>query len=188
MTKEKHMEQTYTIQENFVVDQASGEVLGEVVDQAGAISSQEALEAVLERIGNVESQLVALQARHSAIIENCKKLEKRKENYLAYLKSVYSSPIEEYAKARLEGGKSKTLTTPYGSVSFRLVNGGLKVTDATQALEYAQSVGFTNAIKLSATFQISKLEPAQRELLEARVPEGFEYSPNREIMSIKVVN
>ncbi len=67
------------------------------------------------------------------------------------------------------------------------MKGGLKVTDATQALEYAQSVGFTNAIKLSATFQISKLDPAQQELLEAKVPEGFELVPDKETMSIKVM-
>lgn len=181
------MEQTYTIQDNFVVDQASGEVLGEVVDQAGAISSQEALEAVLERIGNVESQLVALQARHSAILENCKKLEKRKENYLAYLKSVYSSPIEEYAKARLEGGKSRTLTTPYGSVSFRVVKGGLKVVDKTLALETAIGLGMVNAIKTTQEFQISKLTDEQLDTLYYSLPQGFDFVSDRETMSIKVV-
>jgi len=181
------MEQTYTIQENFVVDQASGEVLGEVVDQAGAISSQEALEAVLERIGNVESQLVALQARHSAILENCKKLEKRKENYLAYLKSVYSLPIEVYAEARLNGSKSKTLTTPYGSVSFRVVKGGLKVVDKTLALETAINLGMVNAIKTSQEFQISKLTDEQLDSLSCTLPQGFDVVPDRETMSIKVM-
>jgi phage host-nuclease inhibitor protein Gam len=188
MTKEKHMEQTYTIQENFVVDQASGEVLGEVVDQAGAISSQEALEAVLERIGNVESQLVALQARHSAIIENCKKLEKRKENYLAYLKGVYSNPIEEYAKARLEGGKSKTLTTPYGQVSFRTVKGGLKVSDKGLALATAHKLGMVQAIKVTEEFQISRLTDDQKDALATTLPEGFEMVADKETMSIKVVS
>jgi hypothetical protein len=79
------------------------------------------------------------------------------------------------------------LTTPFGSVSFRTVRGGLKVVDASLALDYAQLNGFTNAIKVTESFQISKLDPAQRELLESKVPDGFEYSPDREAMSIKVM-
>ena len=177
----------YNIIDNLVIDTETGEVLGEVVDQADAISSQKALEAVLERIGNVESQLVALQARHSAILENCKKLEKRKSDYLAYLKSMYSSPIEEYAKERLEGGNSKTLTTPFGSVSFRTVRGGLKVVDASLALSVAQAHGWIEAIKVTESFQISKLSEEQKNILTAEMPDGFEYSPDREAMSIKVM-
>ncbi len=113
--------------------------------------------------------------------------EVKTASYLAYLKALYEPHIQEYAKQRLEGQKTKTLTTPYGQISFRTVKGGLKVTDATLALDYAQLNGFTNAIKLSATFQISKLDPAQRELLEAKVPEGFEVVPDKEFMSIKVM-
>jgi len=180
------MDNTYQIVNNFVVDQ-DGVVLGEVVTE-GAIASQEALEVVLERMADVESQLVALKTKHEAIIENCRKLEAKKASYLAYLRKVYSNPIEAYAKSRLEGQKTKTLTTPYGQVSFRTVKGGLKVVDPNLALDYAQLNGFINAIKVSESFQISKLDPAQRELIESKLPEGFEMVPDRESMSIKVVN
>ena len=182
------MEQSYKIQDNFVVDSDTGEVLGEVVVD-GAIASQETLEIVLERIARVETELVGLQARHSAIVENCRRIEKRKADYLAYLKSRYSSsPIEEYVKARLEGGKSKTLTTPYGSVSFRLVKGGLKVVDKALALETAIGLGMTNAIKTTQEFQISKLTDEQLDTLYYSLPQGFDFVSDRETMSIKVVN
>lgn len=180
------MEQSYKIQDNFVVDSDTGEVLGEVVVD-GAIASQETLEIVLERIARVETELVGLQARHSAIIENCKRIEKRKSDYLAYLKSRYSSPIEEYVKARLDGGKSKTLTTPYGSVSFRVVKGGLKVTDKALALETAIGLGMVNAIKTTQEFQISKLTDEQLDTLYYSLPQGFDFVSDRETMSIKVV-
>lgn len=179
------MDNTYQIVDNFVVDQ-DGVVLGEVVTE-GAIASQEALEVVLERMADVESQLVALQARHSAIIENCKKLEKRKENYLAYLKSAYSSPIEAYVKSRLEGQKTRTLTTPYGQVSFRTVKGGLKVSDKGLALATAHKLGMVEAIKVTEEFQISKLTDEQRDAIATTLPEGFEMVADRESMSIKVV-
>jgi hypothetical protein len=177
----------YNILDNSVVDTETGEVLGNAISDAGEISSQTALEAILEKIADVEGRLTAQQLRHQAILENCRKLEVRTASYLAYLKAQYEPHIEAYAKTRLEGQKSKTLTTPFGSVSFRTVRGGLKVVDPSLALDYAQLNGFTNAIKVTESFQISKLDPAQRELLESKVPDGFEYALDRETMSIKVM-
>ncbi len=179
------MDNTYQIVDNFVVDQ-DGVVLGEVVTE-GAIASQEALEVVLERIADVESQLVALKTKHEAIIENCRKLEVKKASYLAYLRGVYSNPIEAYAKSRLEGQKSRTLTTPYGQVSFRTVKGGLKVSDKGLALATAHKLGMVEAIKVTEEFQISKLTDEQRDAIATTLPEGFEMVPDRESMSIKVV-
>ena len=169
------MDNTYQIVDNFVVDQ-DGVVLGEVVTE-GAIASQEALEVVLERMADVESQLVALKAKHEAIIENCRKLEVKKASYLAYLKSVYNAPIEAYAKSRLEGQKSRTLTTPYGQVSFRTVKGGLKVSDKGLALATAHKLGMVEAIKVTEEFQISKLTDEQRDAIATTLPEGFEMVP-----------
>jgi len=177
----------YNIIDNLVVDTETGEVLGNAISDAGEISSQTALEAILEKLADVEGRLTAQQLRHQAILENCRKLEVRTASYLAYLKAQYEPHIEAYAKNRLEGQKSKTLTTPYGSVSFRTVRGGLKVVDPSIALDYAQLNGFTNAIKVTESFQISKLDPAQRELIEAKLPEGFEMVADRESMSIKVM-
>jgi hypothetical protein len=176
----------YQIIDNLVVDE-NGEVLGNAISDAGTIDNQTSLEAILEKIADVEGRLTAQQLRHQAVLENCRKLEKRTASYLAYLKAKYEPHIEAYAKTRLEGEKSKTLTTPFGSVSFRTVRGGLKVVDPSLALDYAQLNGFTNAIKVTESFQISKLDPAQRELLEAKVPEGFEVVPDKESMSIKVM-
>ncbi len=153
----------------------------------GAIASQEALEVVLERMADVESQLVALKTKHEAIIENCRKLEVKKANYLAYLKGVHSNPIEVYVKSRLEGQKSRTLTTPYGQVSFRTVKGGLKVSDKGLALATAHKLGMVEAIKVTEEFQISKLTDEQRDAIATTLPEGFEMVPDRESMSIKVV-
>lgn len=177
---------TYQIVDNFVVDQ-DGVVLGEVVTE-GAIASQEALEVVLERMADVESQLVALKAKHEAIIENCRKIEVKKASYLAYLRGVYSNPIETYAKSRLEGQKTRTLTTPYGQVSFRTVKGGLKVSDKGLALATAHKLGMVEAIKVTEEFQISKLTDEQRDAIATTLPEGFEMVPDRESMSIKVVS
>lgn len=174
----------FTIIDHQVVDADTGEVLGAVVE-AGVIASQNALESVLDVLGQQEAKVKAEELRLQAIIENAKRTLARKQSYLGYLRSIYNAPIEAYAKAQLEGKKTKSIATPFGTVAFRTQKGGLKVTDPSLALEFAQEVGFRNAIKLTATFQISKLDPAQRELIEAKLPDGFELTPDTETMSIK---
>ena len=176
----------YKIIDNLVVDADSGEVLGNAITE-GVIDSHSSLEAVLEKIGEVEARLAAQQLRHQAILENCRKLEVKTASYLAYLKGIYNAPIEAYAKTRLEGQKSKTLTTPYGSVSFRTVKGGLKVSDKGLALATAYKLGMVEAIKVTEEFQISKLTDEQRDAIATTLPEGFEMVPDKETMSIKVM-
>jgi len=179
----------YNIIDNLVVDPETGEVLGNAISDAGEISNQTALEAILEKIADVEGRLTAQQLRHQAILENCRKLEVRTASYLAYLKAQYEPHIEAYAKTRLEGQKSKTLTTPFGSVSFRTVRGGLKVRDNDLAASYAFGAGLSHAVKLTFNFQISKLTDDQRHSIATSeiLPEGFEVVPDKEAMSIKVM-
>jgi len=176
----------YQIIDNLVVDADSGEVLGNAITE-GVIDSHSSLEAVLEKIGEVEARLYAQQLRHQAILENCRKLEVKTASYLAYLKGIYNAPIEAYAKTRLEGQKTRTLTTPYGSVSFRTVKGGLKVTDKGMALATAHKLGMMEAIKVTEEFQISRLTDEQRDAIVTTLPEGFEMVPDKETMSIKVM-
>ena len=176
----------YQIIDNLVIDADSGEVLGNAITE-GVIDSHSSLEAVLEKIGEVEARLAAQQLRHQAILENCRKLEVKTASYLAYLKGIYNAPIEAYAKTRLEGQKTRTLTTPYGSVSFRTVKGGLKVTDKGMALATAHKLGMMEAIKVTEEFQISRLTDEQRDAIATTLPEGFEMVPDKETMSIKVM-
>jgi hypothetical protein len=188
LTNRRNMEtQSLKIENNLVIDIETGEILGEAINDNGAIASQEALETVLKKISEVESQYTALKSKHEFILANCKKIEERKASYLAYLKGCYSPAIELYAKGRLEGQKTKTLLTPYGQVSFRLVRGGLKVTDKAVALETALGLGMTNAVKITQEFQISRLTDEQLDALYYSLPEGFEFVEDRESMSIKVV-
>lgn len=183
----------YTIINHEVVDLESGEMLGPVVE-AGEITSELALETVLDKIGQVESRLAALKLRHEQMRENMAKLEKRSESYLEYLHAVYNEPIRAYASKRLEGAKSKTLTTAYGSVSFRKVKASIKVADNDLAIEAAKTFGWDNAIKIKETFQVSLLTEGQRSEIECVehqdwLPQnwGFEVVPERESMNIKVI-
>jgi len=165
-----------------VVDLDTGEILGPVVE-AGAIANQEALELVLEQIQTQASQVSAEQIRLRAIQDQVQKALKRKSGYLEYLKHVYTSPIEQYAKARLEGCKQKSIITPYGTVSFRTSKGGLKVADEKLALTSVALAGFDNAIKRTEKLLISELTDEQKQALIGA--DGFTVADPSEVMSIK---
>lgn len=175
---------SYTINNHNVVDLETGEILGPVVE-AGAIASQDALELVLERIQNQAAQVSAEHIRLKAIQEQAEKTLKRKSGYLNYLKAVYESPIEQYAKARLAHTGKKSIQTPFGSVNFRTLKGGLKVVDPEQALMFAKLAKWENAIKTTEKFLISALTEKQLADLGGNVPDGFELAPERESMTIK---
>lgn len=180
----------YTIINDQIVDLESGEMLGPVVE-AGEIVNELALETVLDKIGQVEARLSGMKNRHELMKENMAKLEKRVEAYLEYLYVMYNQPVEAYASKRLEGAKTKTLNTAYGSVSFRTSKASVKVTDNDQAVLVAKSYSWDDAIKTTETFQVSKLTEEQKATLTQAVKEnnfqGFEYVPESQKMAIKTV-
>ncbi len=177
---------SFTIIDHQVVDADTGEVLGPVVE-AGSIASQQALESVLDVLGQQEAKVKAEELRLQAIIENARRTLSRKQSYLGYLRSIYNAPIEVYAKSQLEGKKTKSIATPYGQVSFRTVKGGLRVANNDLAASYAIGMGLSHAVKLTFNFQISKLTDEQRHSIanEPFLPEGFEMVADKETMSIK---
>jgi hypothetical protein len=176
----------FTIIDHQVVDADTGEVLGPVVE-AGSIANQNALESVLDVLGQQEAKVKAEELRLQAIIENARRTLSRKQSYLGYLRSIYNAPIEVYAKSQLEGKKTKSIVTPYGTVAFRTTKGGLKVANNDLAASYAIGSGLSHAVKLTYNFQISKLTDEQRHSIanDPFLPEGFELVPDKETMSIK---
>ena len=175
----------YTIIENYVVDQ-DGEVLGNVVE-SGAIANLTALEAVLQKIQQVQLDLNGQEAILNKMIEQQQKITARKRSYLDYLQNTYMTPIEAFAQGYVANEKSKTINTMYGSVSVRTVKGGLKVADANLALSVAQKRGWVEAIKVSESFLISKLTDNQRQELIENLPEGFEVTADKEVVTVKVL-
>jgi len=177
---------SFTIIDFNVVDADTGEVLGPVVE-AGSIASQQALESVLDVLGQQEARVKAEELRLQAIIENARRTLSRKQSYLGYLRSIYNAPIEVYAKSQLEGKKTKSIATPFGTVAFRTTKGGLKVADKGLAASSAIGLGLSHAVKLTYEFQISKLTDDQRHSIATStiLPEGFELVPDKETMSIK---
>jgi len=177
---------SYTIINHELIDEETGEVLGPVV-AAGTITSETALETVLEKISDAEAWLGALKQKHEAMKAQMEKIEKRKSKYLEYLLEVYQSPIKEYTKTRLEGQKTKTLNTVYGSISFRATKGGVKVTDPEQALQFIEGAGWSHAIKTTSKVLVSELTETEKTMIEQMNATGFEIVQPGENMTIKTV-
>jgi hypothetical protein len=179
--QDKEMEQ-YKILDNYVVDAETGEILGEVMDASGGISNLDSLQAILEKRLRLIKQVQAEEQILSFMIENQKKILKRKSSYLNYFEALWLPLVEQFVKQRLAGAKTKSIDTLYGRISMRTVKGGLKVEDPTLALAEAHRLGYLEAIKVTESFQISKLTAEQKEVLATS--EGFTLSPDREVMSI----
>jgi phage host-nuclease inhibitor protein Gam len=186
MTGNRNMERTYQIIDNQVVEVSTGEILCEALAPEG-IASQTALEAVLERIGKAEAVFAGKKQHHDSIRANMAKIEQRELAKIAYLRDLYEAHIETYAKARLDGQKSKTLLTAYGNVSFRTTAGGVRVSDKSLALATAHKFGWVEAIKTTEEFQISRITSDQKQLILETVPEGFVVVPDTETMTVKVL-
>lgn len=161
----KELTSTIEIDGN-VYDSDTGEHLGVVGKPEFHVIDQASAEWVLEKMAALDSDILAIEARLKALSENLGVMKAEKERNRAGLLYKFGPELEHFAKENLPNGK-KTWTCPYGSVSFRSTSGGLRVKDKDAALEIATMQGWTNTIKVTEEFQISRLDPAQRELAES---------------------
>lgn len=175
--------------DGMIVNAETGEIVGVDAPQEFRVQDEDSFNWVMSKMLDCDSRIAAIATnseviRAKAILANAERLEKEARNRKTWLETRFGNELAAYAKAQIEGGKSKTFKTILGSVSFRLKKGGLRVADKEKALETAQMNGWTNAIKYTEEFQISKLDPAQRELAESKMLPGFTVEPDTETFSI----
>lgn len=167
----------------YIIDIETGEILG--IKEEFHVTDESSADWVLEKIMDAEANIARENMKLKAITENIESRKKEYQNKINFLKMRFGPELEQFAREQVEGGKSKTWKGSFGRLSFRSVKGGLRVVDKEEALTVAQVNGFTNAIKTTEEFQISKLTDAQREMLEFKLPGGFELKPDSEVFEIK---
>jgi hypothetical protein len=174
-------------EDGFVYDPETGEILGHTEFQEPGIDSIRAI-SLLEMRLKVEAQLKVIDLQEKTVLANIERMRRRHLNTLQWLESQ-DEALAEFARGQMPKG-SKTWTTPYGSVSLRIVKGGLKVADSEQAANTA-SLFFPHAFKETKTFQISKLTNEDKTKIESALKEGktefsgFEITEDRETISVK---
>lgn len=162
----------------------TGEYVGDKLPDAFQVKDDSSLEWAMEKLFNAEADEKAEADKIAALLKAYEGRRKKKAARAEWLRLRFSAEIEAYAKTKLDG-KTKYVDTPFGRIAWRTSKGGLKVLDSLKALDFAQMNGFTNAIKVTEEFQVSKLDPAQKELILSKLPEGFEVKPDSETCSIK---
>lgn len=177
------------IVDGMIVNAETGEVLGVDAPQDFYVHNEESFNWVMSKMLDCDARIAAIATnadviKARAIIANAERMEKDAKSRKNWFELRFGNELAKYAKAQIDGGKSKTFKSVLGSISFRVKKGGLRVEDKEKALETAQSNGWTNAIKVSEEFQISKLDPAQRELAEANLLPGFTVEPDSETFTI----
>ncbi len=160
-----------TIQDGYIIDVNTGEVLGIVglPKEEFVIDSQEAADWVFSKMLEAESELAAvLQSPHvlhaKAIINNAAAIEKEKRRRIEWLHARFDNELGRWARPNLKG-KTKTVKSILGSVSFRLQNGGLRCIDAAKGLIWAKLAGKSHTVKTEEKFLVSELTDTDQEQL-----------------------
>ncbi len=177
----------YKIIGEKVVDESTGEILGDVVTD-GIISDKYAFEAVSEKLSRIDSEIDSETRRLEAMIENQRKLLARKKSYRDYLLACYTEPLKAYCLDQAEKYGLSTIRNLYATYSFRNVKGGLKLVDEQAALESVskfRGLKLKECVKVFQKFQVSKLTEAQKQLIIKKGVPGFEVSEDEKRFYIK---
>lgn len=145
--------------DGFLIDAESGEVLGPVVEEGFAVDSPQRLDWVLRRLGEVESQMVAIEQTDAviharAVLANAERLKADLKRRLDSLHWRFDNEVEHYARQQLAGEKGRTLKTLYGSISLRSVPARIGIDD--KALAIARLIEECPAA-LNVEFQLHQL-------------------------------
>jgi len=169
--------------DGLIIDTATGEVLGEEKPEF-RVTDESSAEWVLEKIMTAEADAARERIRLKAVTDRLQSNIRTAENRAAFFRERYAADLEEFARQRLEGAKTKTLKLTWGSLSLRTVKGGLRVEDPDAALAWAKQ-NAPDAVKVTEAFQISKLTPDQKSALEASPPAGFVVTGDAEKFDVK---
>ncbi|AIE83509.1 host-nuclease inhibitor Gam family protein [Fimbriimonas ginsengisoli] len=183
---------------DYIVDVETGEVVG-MVDMAPkfAVTDADSANWVLGKMLQAEAEVAAIDnsalvIHARAVLTNAERMKRDRLGRLNWLHLRFDAELGEYARNELKGKKSKTFKTLLGSISLVANAGGLAVVKKGEAtaLEIAKKLGFTNAVKTSEEFQISKLTAEQKAALTEAVrkgevaPGGFEVKPPSEKVTV----
>lgn len=139
---------------------------------------------ILKSILDIKSAIAVQELEIQTLTEkNVKKIEELQKE-LKTLTTEYESELKKFASKQLIGKTTKMWKGKFGSLSFRTVKGGIRISDPEAALSTVKNKGWFDSIKVVETVQISTLNSEQLNTL-AGLP-GFKFVPDSETFSIKV--
>lgn len=152
------------------------------------ITDRDSAEWAMERIFEAEADLEALIRREEILLENLRSMRHPIEKRVEWLRARFAGELEEWARAELEGSKTRTVKTPFGKISFRGHGARISIADHDRALEWAKAREDVpdEAIKITEKLLISKIpEPIMEAAIDANdPPPGFKLELAGETCSI----
>ena len=175
--------------DGYICDPLTGEVFGHVDikehDAPGAAQKEpfipdtmEKVKWVLRKIMAEDSAIAAAEMELQAISANIAAMKRVHEQKRNWQLAQFTLPLQVFAAEQLKGQKTRTLLTPYGTLSFRTIPGSLKIVDAPAALEWAEE-NAPNAVKTVKSVKISEITASDT------LPQCFEMTERRDAFYIK---
>jgi hypothetical protein len=174
--------------DGLLVDLATGEVLG-VANEAFSVKDAASAEWVLERIAAAEADALRDKALLDSVKERLESKIRASESRAEWLRGRFGEELSEFARAELQGGKSKTLKMTWGSLSFRSKPSALKIVDQEKAVKWAEAY-VPESVKVEKKVLVSQLRGDWVEALSIAPPHelderGFTLEPETETFTIK---
>ena len=150
--------------DGYYVDTETGEITA-CAEQLSefTVDSIESAEWVLQKMQEVESNILALETRKSAIIANMEAQIRQQQARANYLDFRFGPELRAFAERELAGKKARSITTPYGKFGFRRTQGSIKITNPSAALEWAMTHA-PGAIQVKESLTLSPLKGRESEL------------------------
>lgn len=145
------------------------------------ITDMDGVRWYLKKLLQKDTQAAALRAELATVTANYEAMIQQIEGDKTRLELLYAAQVREVARGEAEAQKHKSVTTPYGVLSFREVPGGLRLTDRRTAADIALTLGMTTTAPDVAAYKKHAQEHFER---VGEVLPGFEYKASEERFSV----
>ncbi len=163
---------------DYLVNEATGEILGlardavdiHVAEEEGPIATvptfqvrdRESAEWVLEKLFEAETELAAIEKRREILNANLDAMGAEPARRVVWLRKRFEAELEEWAKHELEGAKTRSIRTPFGTLSFRKRKRRLVVRDEDVAAKWGSMRADAGAIvKVTRKLLVSALPDSE---------------------------
>ena len=131
--------QTWTDPDGWIVDSATGEVLGRAdVAQRFEVTSDEAADWTLQIRSEIEGRIAGLVARKTAAVAMIDALIADQRRRLAWWDWRFAASLTSFARSCLTG-KARTAKFAWGQVAFRKTAGSTVILDDAAALAFVET-------------------------------------------------
>lgn len=124
----------------YLIDAETGEVL-DIVEAPRPqfhVEDLASAEWVLEKMHEAEGRVAGLTARLAAITDQIGAMIREENRRSEWLQHRFGAELEAFAGRELQGQKSRSLKTPFGTLSFRSTPGSIRPLDKQGALAWAK--------------------------------------------------